>query len=582
MTITQPPPAITAPGVTVYHGDCIEVMRQMPDNSIDAIVTDPPYGLEFMGKEWDGADGFRRSLNAADAGRDNVFGRSSRTSPEYRAGHIFQEWVDLWAAEALRVLKPGGHMLAFGGSRTWHRLAAGIEDAGFEIRDSIAWLYGQGFPKSMNVGADERFCQCPGGESAHGDSTAEHAVRVVLDGDVPAPERTVVGAGAVLLAGMPESSASTAGWAELPGAEVRGGESSVAGRGDIQTSAGELRASADGAMSSRLRVDDASERVRSATPAGDGTVDWPSTDEAGMCEPQGSRHLEQRPLKPRALSDEPGSQARRGWPICGGCGKPQVAGWGTALKPAFEPIVVARKPLAGTVAQNVLAHGTGALHIDACRIPTDDKLGGGSETRGQQMTGGWHRPWMDDADAVAANAERARASVARSESLGRWPTNVVIDEHTATELDRQAPATGGTGKASGPTLRGETDATVAYGARKGLDGDPAFHADGLGGASKFFPTFRYQAKPPKSERPLVDGVAHPTVKPVPLIQWLMRLVVPPGGTVLDPFVGSGTAVEAALLEQFEVVAIEREADYLPLIDSRIDRPILPSLFGEWA
>ena len=137
--------------VTVYAGDCIEVLRSLPDASVHAVVCDPPYGLEFMGREWDGADGFRRSLNAADAGRENVFGRTSSTSPEYRADATFQRWCEAWASECLRVLKPGGHLLAFGGSRTWHRLAAGVEDAGFEIRDSIAWLYGSGFPKSLDV-----------------------------------------------------------------------------------------------------------------------------------------------------------------------------------------------------------------------------------------------------------------------------------------------------------------------------------------------------------------------------------------------------------------------------------------------
>lgn len=128
--------------VTLYHGDCLDILTELPDESIDAVVTDPPYGLEFMGKEWDGADGFRRSLNAADASRDSVFGRTSRTSPEYRADNSFQQWCTAWATECLRVLKPGGHLLAFGGSRTWHRMACAIEDAGFEIRDSIAWLYG--------------------------------------------------------------------------------------------------------------------------------------------------------------------------------------------------------------------------------------------------------------------------------------------------------------------------------------------------------------------------------------------------------------------------------------------------------
>ena len=137
--------------IHLRHGDCVEVLKGMKDGSVGAVVSDPPYGLEFMGAKWDGADGFRRSLNDADVSRDNAFGRSSRTSPEYRAGHLFQEWCGAWCAEALRVLKPGGYLLAFGGTRTYHRLACAVEDAGFEIRDSLIWQYGSGFPKSLDV-----------------------------------------------------------------------------------------------------------------------------------------------------------------------------------------------------------------------------------------------------------------------------------------------------------------------------------------------------------------------------------------------------------------------------------------------
>ncbi|MGP5484947.1 DNA methyltransferase, partial [Brachybacterium alimentarium] len=144
--------------VTVHHGDCIEVLATLPDASVDSVVTDPPYGLEFMGRDWDApwktGNGFRRAENSADAGRESVFGRSSRTSPEYIAGKGFQQWCETWAAECLRVLKPGGHMVAFGGTRTFHRLTAGIEDAGFEIRDVMSWLYGSGFPKSRNIGPE--------------------------------------------------------------------------------------------------------------------------------------------------------------------------------------------------------------------------------------------------------------------------------------------------------------------------------------------------------------------------------------------------------------------------------------------
>ncbi|MDM2592355.1 DNA-methyltransferase [Mycobacteroides abscessus] len=402
--------------VTLHHGDCLDVLRvddygydwnlgyrsarMFPDNSVDAVITDPPYGIAFMGKDWDQPGAFgseRRNGSPQRTQREGLAMDAGRYDLSPAAMLNFQRWCTAWATECLRILKPGGHLLAFGGSRTWHRLAAGIEDAGFEIRDSIAWLYAQGFPKSMN----------------------------------------------------------------LPG------------------------------------------------------------------------------------------------------------GLGTALKPAFEPIVVARKPLAGTVAANVLEYGTGALNIDACRIPTGDKLGGGSTTRGQRMKDGWHRPWMDDPDMVAANAERSRASVARSEELGRWPTNVVLDEDQAAALDQQSgTSTSRVGKPRG----------AASGAGWGMTATGAEYAD-EGGASRFFPVFRYEAKAPTSERPNADGVQHPTVKPLDLMRWLVRLVTPVGAVVLEPFAGSGTTAEACVLEDRQCIAVEREADYLPLIVSRLQKPVQTGLFG---
>jgi site-specific DNA-methyltransferase (adenine-specific) len=137
--------------VKILHGDALELLFLMEANTIDAVVTDPPYGLEFMGKEWDGSDGFRRSLNKADVGRDNAFGRTSARAPEYRADNVYQAWCEKWASECFYVLKPGAHLLVFGGTRTYHRMACAVEDAGFEIRDQIYWIYGQGFPKSRNT-----------------------------------------------------------------------------------------------------------------------------------------------------------------------------------------------------------------------------------------------------------------------------------------------------------------------------------------------------------------------------------------------------------------------------------------------
>lgn len=434
--------------VRVFHGDCIEVLnydelgydyrlgygttRAFPDNSVDAVVTDPPYGLEFMGKEWDGADGFRRSLNAADASRDSVFGRTSRTSPEYRADNSFQQWCTAWATECLRVLKPGGHLLSFGGSRTWHRLAAAVEDSGFEIRDSIAWLYGSGFPKSLDVA-----------------KAIDKAAGYI--GDVTGTETVDAG---------------------MQGGHMHTGR---------------------------------------------------------------DRNLITREVRSLSTNAEP-------W-----------RGWGTALKPSFEPIVVGRKPLAGNVATNVLAHGVGALNIDACRVLGQARpfIGGTARSGGIMGSSSERGPWEPN-------------------EQGRWPTNVVLDEHQAAELDAQS----GTLKSgANPTRRGSDKFRNAYGDFAGQTECVAHRGADEGGASRFFPTFRYEAKASTEERPVVDGVAHPTVKPLDLMRWLVRLVTPPGGLVLEPFAGSGTTAEACIHEHMRCIAIEREDDYLPLIMARLTKPI---------
>ncbi|MDR7385228.1 DNA-methyltransferase [Promicromonospora iranensis] len=397
--------------VTLHHGDCLDVLRELPDASVDAVVTDPPYALEFMGKTWDG----------------------------WSTPAAFQEWCGLWAAECLRVLKPGGHMLAFGGSRTWHRLASAVEDAGFEIRDSIAWLYGSGFPKSLDVSK-------------------------AIDKAAGA-EREVIGINEDYLRRKPNGM-------KTPGASA------------YSYSVNDLPTNAD--------------------------ITAPATDAAH-----------------------------------------QWQGWGTTLKPAFEPIVLGRKPLDGTVAANVLAHGTGALNIDGCRVGTElITQHGRGESSNASMSG------------------RNYAEPAGRSWEGRWPANVVLDDTQAAELDRQAPDAGAQRPVRGVEPSAPTDSI--YGSRNRVQGP--FHGD-KGGASRFFPTFRYEAKAPTSERPRVGEVAHPTVKPLDLMRWLVRLVTPPGGVVLEPFAGSGTTAEACVLEGFRCIAIEREADYLPLIVSRLSKPL---------
>jgi DNA modification methylase len=437
----------------LLRGDCLTELARIPDASVDAVVTDPPYGIDFMGKDWDKAV----RLAAGMLGQIASGGKSERgplpkggTHSQGYANHdglAFELWVTKWATECLRILKPGGHLLAFGGSRTWHRLAAGIEDAGFEIRDSIAWLYGSGFPKSMDV---------------------SKAIDKAL--------------GATGTYGAPKSAAH-AGWID-----------------------------------------------RGAMRGGEGDEGW-----------QRPWMQDAQAVNNAARQYEGGTDEARKWD-----------GWGTALKPAFEPIVVARKPLIGTVAANVLAHGTGALNIDATRVAgaRPDTVRGASARR-SSMAGG------------VLNAQGR----IEDDGRGRWPANVVLDESQAAALDEQS---GVLKSCANPERRGgDTENRTVYGGFTGGRNEQPRRGTDSGGASRFF----YVAKAPKSERPVVDGVAHPTVKPLALMRWLLRLVTPPGGCVVDPFAGSGTTLEAAYLEGFESIGVELTPEYWPLIEARIARVV---------
>lgn len=546
--------------VTLLHGDCLDVLRELPDASVDAVVTDPPYGLEFMGKEWDrpwsGRGEKPAGADLSTGGFATGNGYSDRKTPTYGkpwvakrcslCGHTqaggspcrcdepqwvierqhpaipmraFQDWCEQWATECLRVLKPGGHLLAFGGSRTWHRLACAVEDAGFEIRDSIAWLYAQGFPKSLDV------------------SKAIDKIR----------RRDYVAAAVRLGMNIPrrnlddwtkEGHAPGDKWwaefrAHLPSDDWQALEREVVGSGK------------SGAASVAY--------VRQAP--GEYDVTAPATSDAERWQ-----------------------------------------GWGTALKPAFEPVVVARKPLAGTIAANVLAHGTGALNVDACRVQMSDEDRRVIESMGGFGSDGYQRPRTDGT--FMSGTPNATAS--KAHAAGRWPTNVVLDDATAAELDRQSGESrdGVAVKRNGVTSNGVT----GWGAAEPGTPDAGGYG-GRGGASRFFPTFRYEAKAPTAERPKYwahdcdcphdeamrpggtcetcgapgKRIAHPTVKPLDYMRWLVRLVTPPGGTVLEPFAGSGTTAEACVVEGFRCIAIEREADYLPLIVARLTKPIQVTL-----
>jgi site-specific DNA-methyltransferase (adenine-specific) len=399
----------------LHHGDCLDVLKTLADCSVDAIVTDPPYGLSFMGKRWD-----------YDVPTEAV-------------------WV-----ECLRVLKSGGHLLAFAGTRTQHRMAVRIEDAGFEIRDMIAWVYGSGFPKSMDISKQ-------------------------LD-KMAGAEREVVG-------------------------------SKITGR----------------AL---------------------GGSNWKDGNAGG-----------QEAVDVTA----PATEAAKQW-----------EGWGTAIKPSLEPITLARKPPIGTIAANVLEHGTGGLNIDGCRVDSNgDKLGGG---RISTTTEGWDRPWKHDSEAIEACKARGNEAVAKAEQLGRFPANFIHDG--SEEVLTLFPETGPTG---GSTLRSSSRQS-----EYGMDNcEREVYLDS-GSAARFF----YCAKASRDDRdeglPMDQHSSHPTVKPTDLMRYLCRLITPPGGIVLDPFTGSGSTGKAAMAEGFRFIGIEREAEYFEIARARIsaeaEKPRQLSLF----
>lgn len=419
---------------TLHHGDCLAVLRTLPDNSVDSIVTDPPYGIRFMGKAWDGADiedraEKRRSMRShapeagPNGGHKSVAAEAGKYDLTPSAMRAFQEFSEEWAREALRVLKPGGHLLSFASPRTYHRMVSGIEDAGFEIRDCLQWLFGSGFPKSHNL-------------------SGEHE------------------------------------------------------------------------------------------------------------------------------------------------------GWGTALKPAHEPICMARKPLDGTVAANMREHGTGALNIDACRVPAEPMA---------PNTGSGGMPRRHE------NEQRGPGIVSQPHELGRWPANVIhdgSDEVLAAFPD--APGQQGPISATAPSAKtsnvydimrraGEASADSDNRGAVGFSMRPGMRRLDTGSAARFFycpkasRTDRNEGCEDMERKPLrwsagdqnpgsfqskgTDKTSqnhHPTVKPTDLMAYLCRLVTPPGGTVLDPFMGSGSTGKACMREGFTFIGIEREADYMAIAQARIE------------
>ena len=396
--------------VMLYNGDCIEVMKTLPDDSVDAIVTDPPYELGFMGKKWDNT-GIANS-------------------------------VEMWK-ECLRVLKPGGHVLSFGGTRTYHRMACAIEDAGFEIRDQMQWLYGSGFPKSMSIGK-------------------------AVD-------------------------------------KLQGNEREVVG----STTSGRI-----------LRANGQNERPYQ----------------------QGKDKITTDITK----------------------GNSEWEGWGTCLKPAHEPICLARKPISEkTIADNVLKWGTGGINIDDCRIGYEE---GGTAASNPlfRKQNGYKTMCGNDNDGTSYKIKPEPMEM-NINANGRFPSNIILDEEAGKILDAQSGAVSYGSKAGGYTYS-ESEYEVQGFIKKCKPKSPSNYGDG-GGASRFF----YCPKASKSERNagINSKNNHPTVKPVKLMEYLIKLVTPPNGVVLDPFTGSGSTGIAARNLGFRFVGIEKEKEYCEIAEKRI-------------
>jgi len=486
----------------ILHGNNLDILPTLADNSIDSIVTDPPYELGFMGKKWD-SSGIAYS-------------------------------VELWQ-QCLRVLKPGGHLLSFGGTRTYHRVAVAIEDAGFELRDSIAWLYGSGFPKSLDVS------------------------KAIDKGQGQNLQRQLQFVNWMRTTGLKQQQIN-----------------SIIGKSDVGSHYLRLDQPA-------IATADLFDKLRPYLP------EVPEEIERLVAERTGIEWTEYKNRK--VISERPAYGIGSTGNTFGGHSEGAIAketlpstpqaqqwqGWGTALKPAFEPVIVARKPIEGTVANNVLKWGTGGLNIDGSRIGTE----GGTARDGkanQPNDSGW------------ANMKGHGITELNT---GRWPANIILDPYTAELLDEQS------GPSTSKPFVGDGKKHLSNAKSGGAMSFAGSSHNDSGGASRFF----YVAKASKRDRnegleELLDTTAadmvhrepdsaginspragagrtsgaknfHPTVKPTSLMEYLIKLVTPPNGTVLDPFTGSGSTGKAAILQGFDFIGIEMTEEYLPIIEGRL-------------
>ena len=429
----------------IINGNNTEVLKQYPDNSFDAVVTDPPYGISFLGKDWDSKKATETTSKLT--ALHNLPSGMKHTS---LADDLeFQKWMSEVFAECWRVLKPGGHLLAFSAARTYHHMAMAAQFAGFEIRDQIMWIYGSGFPKSQDVGRQIDKSQNKG---------------------------KFIGTGATQMSGGPK---------EFP----------------------------DGAL-----------------PRSEKMMHEPETDEAK-----------------------------------------QWSGWGTQLKPAHEPIVMARKPVIGSIRENVLEHGTGAINIDATRVPyLADEKENPYMAKPRKAGIGIKKFAKGDEYGVKTTDDELKADgfIAQASELGRFPANVLgeIDEpyqkyFYCPKVNRSERHIGFPENSKGANIDANTHGKTPH----CNDCNKTFN--GSNDHSKCDPSKKTFKE--KRDQDAPDGNNHPTVKPIELMKYLIKLVTPPNGHILDPFNGSGSTGCAAVELGFDYTGIELDPNYVEIANKRI-------------
>jgi len=558
----------------LYQGNMLDMLEVIEKESVDSIVTDPPYGLTSITKRFG-----KENSAECQYGKDGSFARLSR-------GFMGKEWdgsgieynIDTWR-KCYEVLKPGGYLLAFGGSRTFHRIAVAIEDAGFEIRDTIMWLYGAGFPKSMNVGKqlEKRL------EDEKTKQKTEHDLRLMWERNLQKTKRNEKKQDEVLQSQLQEQSLQGTMYGEKSKeSNLWREEPCLEGWNNIQKTERELQRCKICEMSKRVSINGEERWICNGTQISDGKTLREMFEQGGSCPSYRPQSKQQQDRELNVIQEQCRTQESR----------EVIEYWnkfGTALKPSFEPIIVARKPFKGSLVDNVIEYGVGGINIDECRV--------GKEERFNQPVipkkGTFNCSFDNDYEGQFVN--------------GRFPANTILT-YDDTDFDEVCGGLPNTKNITKTHIAKNSDNNVNFNASKQVN---IIGYEDSGSASRYF----YNAKASKKDRDegldefeekentitYGDGFnsstklvtqqqietgevgnrslrknTHPTVKPTSLMQYLVRLVTPNGGTILDPFNGSGSTGKAVMYENrernkdYKYIGIELTEEYLPIAKARIE------------